>query len=49
MESGPDVPEDVHGTLLSETAGTAGTAELQHPLPDILRRDNRFDTAIDEL
>lgn len=46
MESGPDVPEDVHGTLLSETAGTA---ELQHPLPDILRRDNRSDTAIDEL
>ena len=28
---------------------TAGTAERQHPLPDILRRDNRSDTAIDKL
>lgn len=28
---------------------TAGTAERQHPLPDILRCDNRSDTAIDEL
>ncbi len=45
-ESGPDVPEDVHWTQLSETAGTA---ERQHPLPDILRRDNRSDTPIDKL
>ena len=29
--------EDVHGTQLSETAGTA---ERQHPRPDILLRDN---------
>ena len=28
---------------------TAGTAERQHPLPDILRRDNRSNTATDEL
>ena len=41
-----DVPEDVHGTELPETDGTA---ERQHTLPDILRRDNRSDTAIDEL
>ena len=34
------------GTQLSETAGTT---ELQHPLPDILRRDNRSDTPIDKL
>ena len=40
------VSEDVHGTQLSETDGTV---ELQHPLPDILRRDNRSDTAIDKL
>ena len=45
-ESGPYVPEDVHGTQLPETDGTA---ERQHPLPDILRRDNRSDTAIDKL
>ena len=36
----------MHGTQLSETTGTA---ERQHPLPDILRRDNRSDTANDEL
>ena len=48
-ESCPDVPEDVHGTQLPETAGTAGTAERQHPLPDILRRDNRSDTPVDKL
>ena len=40
MESGPDVLEDVHGTELPETDGTV---ERQHPLPDILRRDNRSD------
>ena len=45
-KSCPDVPEDVHGTELPETDGTA---ELQHTLPDILRRDNRSDTAIDKL
>ena len=45
-ESCPDVPEDVHGTELPETDGTA---ERQHALPDILRRDNRSDTPIDEL
>lgn len=45
-KSGPDVPEDVHGTQLSEITGAA---ERQHPLPEILRRDNRSDSAIDEL
>ena len=41
-----DVPEDVHRTELPETGGTV---EQQHSLPDILRRDNRFGEAVDEL
>ena len=42
----PYILEDVHGAELPETDGTV---ERQHPLPDILRRNNRSDTPIDEL
>ena len=39
----------ISSMLETELSVTAGTAERQHPLPDILRRDNRSDTAIDKL
>ena len=44
--SGIDVPKDVHGSELPETDGTV---ERQHPLPDVLRRDNRSDSSADKL
>lgn len=45
-ESGPDVPEDVHGPELPEVDGTVGR---QCPLPDLLRHHHRSDSSADEL
>ena len=43
---GIDVPEDVHGSELSEVDGAV---ERQHPLQDVLRRDNRSDSTAGKL
>ena len=45
-QGGFDVPEDAHRAELSETAGAA---EREHPLPDVLRRGDRPHETADEL